>query len=219
MQLHRWAAVESFACIIDIVIACMPFMLVWDLQMKQSHKIWVILGFTVRLMYVVPIIEFADCFTDILSTIPLAVLRLVSLSESLASDELVFDYATTEVFTQGELCFSLISATIPCLRIFMQSANTGLLGKTTFDSTGDRSKASYIGSRSGNFGASFRSQDQINGRKRAHNRADVETIELHDRMVGETHTSAVAGSDKQSVASDSSERAIIVRQTVDVVYT
>jgi len=101
----------------------------------------------------------------------------------------------------------------------MQSANTGLLGKTTFDSTGDRSKASYIGSRSGNFGISLRSQDQMKGRKRANNRSDVETIELHDRIVGGTHTSAVAASDKQSVASDSSERAIIVKQTVDVVYT
>lgn len=101
----------------------------------------------------------------------------------------------------------------------MQSANTGLLGKTTFDSTGDRSKASYIGSRSANFGISFRSQDQKSGKKRAHNRADVDTIELHDRIIGETHTSAIAASDKQSVSSDSSERAIIVKQTVDVVYT
>lgn len=83
------------------------------------------------------------------STIPLAVLRLISLSKSLASDEPIFGYATAEIFTQGELCFSVISATIPCLRIFMRSANTGLgglLGKTKFDSTGERSKASYIGS-------------------------------------------------------------------------
>jgi hypothetical protein len=29
----------------------MPVLLVWDLQMKQSHKVWVVLGFTVRLMY------------------------------------------------------------------------------------------------------------------------------------------------------------------------
>ena len=144
--------------------------------------------------------------------------RLVSLSDSLASNELIFDYATTEVFTQGELCFSVIAATIPCLRIFMQSANTGLLGKTTFDSTHDRSRASYIRSRSGNFGISFLSQDQTAGKKRAHNRADVDTIELRDRMIGETQTSAVAASDKHSVASDSSERAIIVKQTVDVVY-
>lgn len=145
--------------------------------------------------------------------------RLISQSESFASTELIFDYATTEVFTQGELCFSVISATVPCLRIFMQSANTGLLGKTTFDSTGDRSRSSYIGTRSGNFGTSFRSQDHTVGRNRANNRADVETIELQDRKMGETHTSAVAGSDKQSVASDSSERAIVVRQTVDVAYT
>jgi hypothetical protein len=197
----------------------MPFMLVWGLQMKQSHKVWVVLGFTVRLMYVKLVAQSVNRYADTFSTIPLAVLRLLSLSESLASNELIFDYATTEVFTQGELCFSVISATIPCLRIFMQSANTGLLGKTTFDSTGDRSKASYIGSRSGNFGISLRSQDQTSGRRRANNRADMDTIELHDRIVGETLTSAVAASDKQSVASDSSERAIIVKQTVDVVYT
>lgn len=187
--------------------------------MKRSHKVWVILGFTVRLMYVKPVARSINRHADTSSTIPLAVLRLLSLSESSSSNEPVFDYATTEVFTQAELCFSVISATIPCLRIFMQSANTGLLGKTTFDSTGDRSKASYIGSRSGNFGISFRSQERASGRRRANNRADMDTIELHDRIVGETHTSAVAASDKQSVASDSSERAIIVKQTVDVVYT
>lgn len=187
--------------------------------MKQSHKVWVVLGFTVRLMYEEHTFELADRYTDLCSTIPLAVLRLVSLSESLASDEPIFDYATTEVFTQGELCFSVMSATIPCLRIFMQSANTGLLGKTTFDSTGERSRASYLGSRSGNFERSLLAQDQEYGKKRGNNRTDVNAIELHDRAVGETHTSAMAGGDEHSVTSDSSERAIIVKQTVDVVYT
>jgi hypothetical protein len=153
------------------------------------------------------------------ATIPLAVLRLISLSKSLASAELVFDYATTECFTQGEMCFSVISATIPCLRIFMHSAKTGLLGMTTFDSTGDRSKASYSGSRSGNFASTSRSQDRSKAKKRAIKVVDEDIIELQDRRLGETHTSAMAGSDKQSVTSDSSERAIIVRQTVDVVYT
>jgi hypothetical protein len=153
------------------------------------------------------------------ATIPLAVLRLISLSKSLASAELVFDYATTECFTQGEMCYSIISATIPCLRIFMHSAKTGLLGMATFDSTGDRSKASYLGSRSGNFASTSRSQDRSKAKKRTIKVVDEDIIELQDRRLGETHTSAMAGSDKQSVTSDSSERAIIVRQTVDVVYT
>jgi hypothetical protein len=143
----------------------------------------------------------------------------MSLSKTLGSTELVFDHATTECFTQGELCFSVVSATIPCLRIFMHSAKTGLLGMTTFDSTGDRSRTSYLGSRSGNFASTSRSQDRSKAKKKANKLVDEDTIELQDRSCGETHTSAMAGSDKQSVTSDSSERAIIVRQTVDVVYT
>jgi hypothetical protein len=89
----------------------------------------------------------------------------------------------------------------------------------TFDSTGDRSKASYLGSRSGNFASTSRSQDRSKAKKRTIKVVDEDIIELQDRRLGETHTSAMAGSDKQSVTSDSSERAIIVRQTVDVVYT
>ena len=179
-------------------------MLVWGLQMKRSHEIWVALRFTVRLMYGDYTLKPANRYSDMRSTIPLAVLRLVSLSGSLASDEPMFDYATTKVFTQSGLCFSFISAIIPCLRIFMQSANTGLLGKTAFDSTGDRSKASYIGSRSGDFSIPLRSQDKMmDDRSRANDRMDRDTIELHDRGIGKTHTSAVAGSDGQSVTSDS----------------
>lgn len=203
LQLNRWIVVESFACMIDLAISIVPFALVWGLQMKRGHKVWVILGFTARL-----------------PTIPLAILRLISLSNSLASTELVFDYAMTEALTQGELCFSVISATIPCLRIFMQSAKTGLLGMSTFDSSGDRSKTGYLGSRSGTFGrTTSRSLDKLKGKRKADTREEADTIELQDRSFGQTHTSAVAGSDNQSVASDCSERAIIVRQTVDVVYT
>jgi hypothetical protein len=143
----------------------------------------------------------------------------MSLSKTLGSTELVFYHATTECFTQGELCFSVVSATIPCLRIFMHSAKTGLLGMTTFDSTGDRSRTSYLGSRSGNFASTSRSQDRSKAKKKANKLVDEDTIELHIRSCGEIHTSAMAGSDKQSVTSDSSERAIIVRQTVDIVYT
>lgn len=62
-----------------------------------------------------------------------------------------------------------------------------------------------------------RSQEKSKSRKkRVNDGADGETIELQDRNLGATHTSAVGGSDQQSLASDNSERAIMVRQTVDV---
>lgn len=149
-------------------------------------------------------------------------MRLISLSRSLTSTEQVFDHATSEVFTQAELCYSVISATIPCLRIFMQSANTGLLGMTTFDeSTTDRSDPTYLTSRSENYGGKRSSNKQKGRMKKANvmNTNRTVSIELQDRaMWGENSTNAVAGSDKHSVASDGSERAIMVQQTINVHY-
>lgn len=149
-------------------------------------------------------------------------MRLMSLSRSLTSTEQIFDHASSEIFTQAELCYSVVSATIPCLRIFMQSANTGLLGMTTFDeSTTDRSDPTYFTSRSGN----YRGTKSFNKQKGKLNKANVMntnrtvSIELQVRtMWGENSTNAVAGSDKHSVASDSSERAIMVQQTINVHY-
>lgn len=150
-------------------------------------------------------------------------LRLISLSKSLTSAEQIFDHATSEVFTQAELCYLVISATIPCLRIFMQSVNTGLLGMTTFDeSTTDRSNPTYLASRSGNFGGKKMSSKSKGNKSKAHgmNTNRTVSIELQDRALwGKNSSHAVGGgSDKHSVASDSSERAIIVQQTVDVRY-
>ena len=55
-------------------------------------------------------------------------MRLKSLNTSLTSEEYLLSAATTEYYTQAEMTFSLIAATIPCLRLFMEAAKTGLLG-------------------------------------------------------------------------------------------
>ncbi|KAM0716068.1 hypothetical protein Q7P37_008582 [Cladosporium fusiforme] len=205
LAFHRWIVVETFACLIDVAIAIFPVALVWGLQMKQDKKFWVISGFAARL-----------------PTIPLAAMRLISLSKSLTSTEQIFDHATSEILTQAELCYSVISATIPCLRIFMQSVNTGLLGMTTFDeSSTDRSNPTYLASRSGNFGGKRPMKGTKIGEKKADpmNTSKTASIELQDRALwGENSANAVGGSDKNSMASDSSERAIMVHQTIDVRY-
>ena len=54
-------------------------------------------------------------------------MRLKSLSASLQSDEFPRDGATSECYTQAEITFSLVGATIPCLRLFVEAAKTGLL--------------------------------------------------------------------------------------------
>ena len=139
-------------------------------------------------------------------------MRLKSLSTSLTSGEYLLDTAETEYYTQAEMTFSLIAATIPCLRLFMEAAKTGLLAISMWGpgTTSGSYTRSYAGNQSG-IGSKTRST-------MAKGREDSEGIKLRDWKQGSNSAHAHATSDKVSVASDGSETAIIVRQTVDVRY-
>ena len=60
--------------------------------------------------------------------IPLSISRLLDLATTLSAPDFLFRYSTTEIYTQALMCFSLISATIPCLRIFLGAFQSGMLG-------------------------------------------------------------------------------------------
>ena len=204
------------AILINLAIFAFPFKLVWGLQMQRSMKFWVLAGFGIRLPYVHPIRK-PHCLStppaDIVpSLIPIAIIRLKNLSTSLTSKEYLLDSATTEYYTQAEMTFSLIAATITCLRMFMEAAKTGLLGVSTWeDSTAMGSyMKSYIGKKSG---ATPRTQDTVSRQRDA-----AEVIQLRDMNGGSASVHARAASSKDSVVSEGSETAIIVRQTVDVTY-
>jgi hypothetical protein len=132
-------------------------------------------------------------------------MRLKSLSTSLASEEPLLDAAMSEYYTQVEMTFSLIAATIPCLRIFMEAAKTGLLGVSMWGAdttTGGSYTRSYAGKEAGTI---------------SRLRSSVPK-QLRDWNQSSNSASIHATSDRISVASDSSETAIIVCQTVDVRY-
>ncbi|KAM0715749.1 hypothetical protein Q7P37_008263 [Cladosporium fusiforme] len=193
--LHRWIALETFAVAIDLVIVAFPFKLIWGLQMQVRMKCWVLLGFIIRL-----------------PLIPIAIMRLQSLNISLTSDEYLFDAATTEYYTQAEMTFSLIAATIPCLRVFMEAAKTGLLGVSMWE-VGTTTN-SYTRSHGGKETSTLsRTKGPL-----SKSPEETESIELFQRVGGSNTAHARATSDRVSVGSDSSETAIIVRKTVNVRY-
>jgi hypothetical protein len=151
--------------------------------------------------------------TDTPRLIPIAMMRLISLRTSLASEQPLLDAAKTEYYTQAEMTFSLIAATIPCLRIFMQAAKTGLLGISMWEA-GTTTGGSYTKSHAGKeAGKTSRIKSIV---PKGHKEANV--IQLRDWNQSSNMASIHATSDEISVASDSSETAIIVRQTVDVRY-
>jgi hypothetical protein len=184
--------------------------------MQRSMKFWVLLGFGIRLPYAHSVRNASHAYanlTDIAHRlVPIAIVRLKSLSISLTSEEYLLDTATTEYHTQVEMTFSLIAATIPCLRMFMEAAKTGLLGVSMWDA--GTTTGSYTRSRTGkNTGNMSRTRDTL-----SRPREVTEGIHLRDMAGGSNSAHARAASSKGSVTSEGSETAIIVRQTVDVTY-
>lgn len=129
-----------------------------------------------------------------------------------------FDYASVEVFTQAEMCYSVLSATLPSLSMFLASAQTGLL-----ELGGTDKMASTYGSasrRNGTPRATLRSgtgnEKQI-GPSRG---GGVEAFELTEHGLSGTFSAITADKvQRSSLASDDSERAIIrVERTVSLRY-
>lgn len=106
---HRWIAFGCMGIVIDVLTMIAPLYLIWDVQMSRRTKTTVVAAFASRA-----------------PTIAFTVLRLVSLS-SLDGDNFTWTYVIPEVYTQLEMHYNLIAATIPCLRIFLRAWHTRFL--------------------------------------------------------------------------------------------
>ncbi|OCK81367.1 hypothetical protein K432DRAFT_450183 [Lepidopterella palustris CBS 459.81] len=105
----RYKLVVIFDIITETILVLIPIYLVWGIQMSMKLKLRVIIAFAFRL----PIITFALLFLYYTLRIPLSQNPGVSASPAL-------------IHQQAELGYSLISATIPCLKSFLKSFDTGL---------------------------------------------------------------------------------------------
>lgn len=108
-KLNRWIAFGVMGILLDIVALVSPIYLVWDIQMDRRTKSTVVLAFAFRA-----------------PTIAFTVLRLVALS-TLSGHDFTWAYVVPEIYTQLEMHYSLIAATIPCLRIFLKAWHTRFL--------------------------------------------------------------------------------------------
>ena len=172
-------------------------MLVWKLQMATRQKYTVVSGFAARLAIAIPL-----------------VLRLVSLHDHIDSQRFTSAFTIPAVWAQVELHLCLICATIPCLRIFLKSFNTGYYGMdvgqvdptaTVMATKGGsyalsdlRSDGSATASRTQRFGKSARDRVASPGMTTS-------------RVTAQDH-----GEDGDDAMSDRSDKRIFVRQTVNV---
>lgn len=143
--------------------------------------------------------------------IAFAIIRLVTLREVLPTKHFNFNYALPEVYTQVEMHFDLVAATIPCLRMFLRGCTTGWLGEQLHDQA-DTAMATKSAKTYSGF------SPFTTGRSRQQERAS-QPVELeqwqHKQATATISQGNFLGDD---TASDSSGRRIMVSSTIEVRY-
>jgi len=107
----RWRVISAFDILSEIILVAMPVYLIWGLATTISTKAAVVAAFSFRLLTIIPIAFRLSNFN-----------KAGRISNPTLREDLFI------VWTQTELNYSLISATIPTLRLFVKNLNTQLGG-------------------------------------------------------------------------------------------
>ncbi|KAB8215147.1 hypothetical protein BDV33DRAFT_227843 [Aspergillus novoparasiticus] len=127
----RWTMVETGNMLIELLIPGLIIKVLWNLQARLKTKLSVLLAFSVQLLVAIP-----------------TIFRLILLHEMTTEDirnDRTFAITKTVVLTEITMHFSLMAATFPCLRKFLQAFDTNL-GATTHMTTDGIDKSSPRGS-------------------------------------------------------------------------
>jgi hypothetical protein len=105
-----WILIGIIGIIWEILLITTPAYMIWGMQIPTSSKIVVISAFAFRIpLLAIPIV------------------RLVFLMGARSSTDYTFDVVPTVIFTQVEMHYALLAATIPCMRPFLKALNSGYL--------------------------------------------------------------------------------------------
>ncbi|KAH8807567.1 hypothetical protein F5884DRAFT_857144 [Xylogone sp. PMI_703] len=109
--LLRWRLIVGFDILTELALFFLTVYLVCGLRMSRQKKRIVVLGFSFRL----PLIA-------------LAILHVYYVGSTIHSTNASFDQIIPSIYEQVEMGWSLIAATIPCLKGFVADLGTGYLG-------------------------------------------------------------------------------------------
>lgn len=186
--LDRWITVGTLGIVVEILLTGLSIILVWGLQMQPKDKLRVFVGFAARLVVAAPII-----------------IRLVSLRDNMNATDFTWSFTMPALWAQLEMHLSSIAATIPCLRIFLKSFNTGYFGMALeqLDPTG-----TVLATKG----------DSYNMSKLKSGDSDLNPTQAQVSKAGRTTSRVTHGRDDGDSLSERSDKGIFVRQTVNVAY-
>jgi hypothetical protein len=143
----RYKLVVATDAITDVILISIPGYLVWQLQMSVKLKLQVLIVFAFRL----PLIALACIF-------------LKAWIHSLTAANPGVARTPAIIYQQVQLCVSLMATTIPCLKSFIRSFDTGSGVKATIGSSNEYGSSGRHGSNAQNEGESYR-MSPVNERK------------------------------------------------------
>jgi hypothetical protein len=199
-QVNRWRVITSFNIFIELLLMLLPMLFIWPIQMKRYIKLQVVIAFGFR----APVIAFSAA-------------HLHYVSSYANSSNISRAIIPALLYQQFELFWSLLAATIPTLKAFMRSFNSGFGMEIDLDGYG-----SAYGS-GGYYNGSFPLQSLSRNRVGA---SASGTAKSKPRNGIEDEISAVSNPEIRnkarataSVMSDGSQELIIQREVQWSVYT
>ncbi|KND88390.1 hypothetical protein TOPH_07024 [Tolypocladium ophioglossoides CBS 100239] len=188
----RWAVVEAFSVFIEVLISAMSVLLVWDLSMAFKTKVMVISAFSAQLFVAIPI-----------------AFRLVFVHRSMDVPDATFGFTESAIATQVVMHFSVMAATFPCFRQFLQAFDSGLGATTKIATelgTGSQSHSGYVLQ-----SLSTAHDDHHDGNEPREARLRPDSTAQVTTEVSAQPRSYAAGDESRSIESDGSDKAIILR--------
>ena len=136
-------------------------------------------------------------------------MRLLSFAYATESNAVprIYHFVFPEMFLQIEMCYGIIAATLSSLRVFFRSASPQFLGGQNY--------VEPMGTQLPTADGSSYKMSNIRRSRRKGNDGIKLTSNTHETVTQATWSGQ---NDGLSIASDSSQRGIVVRHTVDLAY-
>ncbi|PLB44405.1 hypothetical protein P170DRAFT_430303 [Aspergillus steynii IBT 23096] len=145
----QWAVVESVNMAIELLIPCLIIAMIWSLHMPLGTKITVVLAFSLQLLYVILLIHYVTLKTHHIRSPRVVfptIIRILFLQQTTTTPasrtDHTFTLTNSTLITEVVMHFSLIAATFPCLRKFLQAFDMHMGATTNLTSEGDTGSSS-----------------------------------------------------------------------------
>ncbi|KAJ2973386.1 hypothetical protein NQ176_g6639 [Zarea fungicola] len=161
---QRWITIESLSVVLEVLISALAFSLVLGFDMAFRTKFIVVAAFSAQLLVAIPVSFRLIYLRDALRAEPTTTTTANTIEGSSAANDatVLFTVSKLTIATQAVMHFSIMAATFPCFRQFLQAFNNnfGATTKMGTDEAGGGSRSQGITSNNSYAMSTLRAQSE-----------------------------------------------------------